>query len=670
MPTRLCVLWVALISASSAATLLAAGPDGAAEAGAEAKPDSLKKKVEDSFAKFLLQREAPVTTTDPNNKAALERLKATYDRLKAVVDLETAKLDFTPPSGPLVWKLVPRKDVVLDGAPLANARKEARELLVQFVLQEVPQFYPDLSGEDKKEEFAALKAKLEKELVAEVKGPDKPLDLAAIRVRLAAWLKANLAEERKQSEWLELVDLSAAESKCLLTYQQGAIDWTCFYTDAAVASSETRMNDDESAVSNAVKAVLGRFITQDLQQTLDPVKYEALLNASKGRSLYRVSQTFITKSWKRWLPPTEGTESFSGNQKPKSDGSGLFPVMLDSQTATSLKDVDLKLANLRFSPPFGILWNVELKPGFLANEEQIKPINAEFTTLFGTFLQEGVQNRVLARDYDGLSKNFSVSVAKRENDKDPPKVPPPAVASHYPPAYLSGPCCGVDWFGYSPWGCGCATAFPLWQSPCGCGGWSAPVSCCGLAYGSAGSYSLAGTSMRPDGSYILSPVAEARYSRPQQPAQTSAKRSDLTLTSLTETGPANSLAPYVGARSVSPQRQVNLPDFKAAPQTPEMARKWYTSGMDAYWHRDHSTALEYLTAASSIEDDARYWIFRGLAELSLNRSTDAEKSFKAGWNLVQSGRFEKQALANALERVQGRTRMRIEAVREGMGISW
>jgi tetratricopeptide (TPR) repeat protein len=118
------------------------------------------------------------------------------------------------------------------------------------------------------------------------------------------------------------------------------------------------------------------------------------------------------------------------------------------------------------------------------------------------------------------------------------------------------------------------------------------------------------------------------------------------------------------------RRVPTLPDFKSLPRTSEQAQKWYGLGIMHYRAGEHEVALAYLTAATEITNDARYWIYRGIAELALGRNDQADDSFQSGWLQVKSHRSDKRLLGESLELVQGSTRNRIETIRKRLGVSW
>lgn len=89
----------------------------------------------------------------------------------------------------------------------------------------------------------------------------------------------------------------------------------------------------------------------------------------------------------------------------------------------------------------------------------------------------------------------------------------------------------------------------------------------------------------------------------------------------------------------------------------------YSMGYNFYWARDYDDALFYLKSATEIEDDARFWIYRGLTEHALGREREAKASVTRAWELVDHGRTGKQAFNSAIERVQGRSRYWLDRVR-------
>lgn len=89
----------------------------------------------------------------------------------------------------------------------------------------------------------------------------------------------------------------------------------------------------------------------------------------------------------------------------------------------------------------------------------------------------------------------------------------------------------------------------------------------------------------------------------------------------------------------------------------------YSTGYNLYWSRDYEEALFYLKTATQLEDDGRFWLYKGLTEYALGREREAKASVSKAWDLVDQGLTGAQAFNTAMERVQGRTRAWLERVR-------
>ncbi|MCC7419779.1 MAG: hypothetical protein IT428_05835 [Planctomycetaceae bacterium] len=612
------------------------------------EPTAIEKSVKETFDKFLKDREAPIEENDPN-KAIKMPAREAFLKFKSMVDLPSSVLAFKPPEGPLAWQILPKKDQPLKGPALAEANKQARALLTQFIrdalYQEFPRLFPDRKTDEERKE---LMMALEMFSVAQVRGPAaKPLAVADVRARLAAWLTVNKDAQIAQRAPLRKVDIDPARRQYIVDFANDTIDWTVFYNDT-LPNVGAASPEEETETSGTVTALLGDFIDQDLQQFVEPEQYDRIKANSTGKALYHVSQNFLKGSWTRWLalnPPANRTAS---SLRP----TGIQPVALQDEAvpqqpeqqqpakeprAATLDDVIFDLRNLIYSKPKA-RWSLSLAQGTTATGDALKTLEGQAAERFRTFLEGGVQDRVPQPEYVLVAQNFEVTIGPVNNGQTPPAEAHIACGSFFG----LGGCCGAEWGPafwwptYGPaWGCGCGgvpyLAYPISPS-CGCG-----VS--GVAQPGSAAYAM-----------------RAGSTRDVRAGSGRSRSGDRLLISLSDSGLA---APVE-----------KLPDFKSFPASPEQSAKWYAMGMDHFWKRDHATALAYLTAATDIQNDARYWIFRGLSESRMNRADDAKASFQKGWKLVQSGRSDKTTLANALERIQGQSRMQIEAVRQNLGVSW
>lgn len=83
----------------------------------------------------------------------------------------------------------------------------------------------------------------------------------------------------------------------------------------------------------------------------------------------------------------------------------------------------------------------------------------------------------------------------------------------------------------------------------------------------------------------------------------------------------------------------------------------FWAGVGRYFQRDHTEALAYLTAATTLDTgDARYWYYRSLSERALGDATAARLSARRGAALEAMQPGQAEPVRTALERVQGPTR--------------
>jgi len=84
------------------------------------------------------------------------------------------------------------------------------------------------------------------------------------------------------------------------------------------------------------------------------------------------------------------------------------------------------------------------------------------------------------------------------------------------------------------------------------------------------------------------------------------------------------------------------------------AAQLYRRGQDSYWEGKYQQALMQLQAAIQLNpEDARFWYYKGLAEMKLNRRQEALKSFEKALDLHSRGKPGSDAIKESLQRVQG-----------------
>jgi hypothetical protein len=91
--------------------------------------------------------------------------------------------------------------------------------------------------------------------------------------------------------------------------------------------------------------------------------------------------------------------------------------------------------------------------------------------------------------------------------------------------------------------------------------------------------------------------------------------------------------------------------------TAKDAEPMFWKGCRLYWDGQHAEALPLFEAATQLNDqDARFWYFRSLAESALGQAKQAGESARQGAELHLRGLPSRDAISQALERVQGEPR--------------
>jgi len=92
----------------------------------------------------------------------------------------------------------------------------------------------------------------------------------------------------------------------------------------------------------------------------------------------------------------------------------------------------------------------------------------------------------------------------------------------------------------------------------------------------------------------------------------------------------------------------------------------YGKGVHAFFDRDYEVSITILSKAEEIKsNDPRPYYFLGLAHLRQKKTEPAEQYFKKAAQLEFNGRsLRDYAVSESLRRIQGKERMRIEAIRE------
>jgi hypothetical protein len=90
----------------------------------------------------------------------------------------------------------------------------------------------------------------------------------------------------------------------------------------------------------------------------------------------------------------------------------------------------------------------------------------------------------------------------------------------------------------------------------------------------------------------------------------------------------------------------------------------YGKGVEAYYSNNYFQAYDLLSSAiGSGSNDPRVYYFRGLSEMFLGRSYEAEQDFRQGAQLEAAGGSATYDVGRSLERIQGRTRIQLESFR-------
>ncbi len=98
---------------------------------------------------------------------------------------------------------------------------------------------------------------------------------------------------------------------------------------------------------------------------------------------------------------------------------------------------------------------------------------------------------------------------------------------------------------------------------------------------------------------------------------------------------------------------------------PFEAEKHFAAGVNLYFDGDFAYAeKELLLAVENDGQDARYYYFLGLARLAQNKRRVAYRDFEEGAMLEQLNRPSPAAVSEALERIQGPTRLLLNDVRD------
>jgi hypothetical protein len=111
-------------------------------------------------------------------------------------------------------------------------------------------------------------------------------------------------------------------------------------------------------------------------------------------------------------------------------------------------------------------------------------------------------------------------------------------------------------------------------------------------------------------------------------------------------------------------RPITPPSAEVLEGNPLLAETSYRAGVQQYWSGAYDRAEEQLQSAIRSDGrDARYHYYLGLALLSQQKRSAAQKEFERGAELERQGRPSRAAVSAALERVQGNVRQAVESYR-------
>jgi tetratricopeptide (TPR) repeat protein len=89
----------------------------------------------------------------------------------------------------------------------------------------------------------------------------------------------------------------------------------------------------------------------------------------------------------------------------------------------------------------------------------------------------------------------------------------------------------------------------------------------------------------------------------------------------------------------------------------------YSKGYSHFWQCRYQAAFdEFSRATQSFPDDARFWYYKGFAELGLGRNEQAEESLGHAVALHSRNQPDDRITADALERIQGEFRQKLREV--------
>ena len=93
-------------------------------------------------------------------------------------------------------------------------------------------------------------------------------------------------------------------------------------------------------------------------------------------------------------------------------------------------------------------------------------------------------------------------------------------------------------------------------------------------------------------------------------------------------------------------------------------REFYGQGVHAYFAGEYAEAFEDLSAAADGEsDDPRVYYFRALTLIQLDRADEAKNDFIKGADYEIADVNQFYPVSKSLERIQGRTRLKLERQR-------
>lgn len=328
--------------------------------------------------------------------------------------------------------------------------------------------------------------------------------------------------------------------------------------------------------------------------------YQSLAVAQDDRTPEQIQED-VRSLFEQWL------------EAPESASSGATPfINRNGSRLAQIETTRWQEGTLDFTPPDQLHWKVAPKDPKAVTQQTKDSIEAELKELLIAAVDEQLsQDTAIEQHKVAIKQKAKVELLVEviEDDPDPPDPPETTeeVIVCYP--YRHG-CLGRRRR------CCCVAVVDC-----------LPVSCC----------------------------AESEQQSPAQSDEDADEKSVLRTVSISAKDILAHLTGATGTQLVS----IKSP-LRGSPIEIEMARHFYTVGYHAYWSADYKGALENLDrAVETHQGDARFWYYKGLAEIGLGQIENAERSFSRAVEL-HAQRPSDSVIARSLQRVQGRLRVELQ----------